>query len=276
MGVRLRGVVTTVLVVLVAACAPPGEPASAPAPGSDGGPEQVAAGVPASNATPDLRGRTAADAEAAVTAAGGRLLLLVFDVRGRITRQTPAPGAPLSGPVTAWVGEAAVGDVPPATAASPPLGAAGSATPAQAAPRQAPPTTPAPTPPVAQPAAGPAGYVLPPHAGLLRTNPRRLPALPPGTRLRGLASWYGPGFAGNRTACGQIYDPNGPTLAARELRCGTVVRITGPTGETVEATVTDWGPAEWTGRRFDLSAAVFNAIAPLGAGVVPVTVHVAG
>ena len=50
------------------------------------------------------------------------------------------------------------------------------------------------------------------------------------------------------------------------------MRITGPTGLTVEATVTDWGPAEWAGRRFDLSAAVFNAIAPLSSGVIPVRV----
>ena len=116
-------------------------------------------------------------------------------------------------------------------------------------------------------------YILPPHTeGRLRINPRQLPALPLGTQLSGNASWYGPGFHGNQTACGGIYDQNGPTIAARELRCGTVVRITGPSGATVEATVTDWGPAEWTGRRFDLSAAVFNAIAPLGAGVIPVRV----
>ncbi|CAN5834880.1 hypothetical protein BH24ACT15_BH24ACT15_02840 [soil metagenome] len=117
------------------------------------------------------------------------------------------------------------------------------------------------------------GYVLPPHTpGLLRTNPRNLPAVPFGTELTGSASWYGPGFDGSQTACGGIYDQNGATIASRELRCGTVVRITGPAGSTVQATVTDWGPAEWTGRRFDLSAAVFNAIAPLGAGVIPVRV----
>lgn len=94
--------------------------------------------------------------------------------------------------------------------------------------------------------------------------------MPQGTELVGNASWYGPGFQGFTTACGGVYDMNAATLATRELRCGTVVRITGPSGLTVEATVTDWGPAEWTGRRFDLSAAVFNAIAPLGSGVVPV------
>jgi len=92
--------------------------------------------------------------------------------------------------------------------------------------------------------------------------------------LEGPASWYGPGFAGRGTACGQVFDPTQLTLASRELRCGTVVRITGPSGAEVEATVTDWGPAEWTNRRFDLSQATFTAIAHPGTGVVPVTVEV--
>jgi rare lipoprotein A (peptidoglycan hydrolase) len=51
------------------------------------------------------------------------------------------------------------------------------------------------------------------------------------------------------------------------------VRITGPAGSSVEAVVTDWGPAEWTGRRFDLSRATFEAISSLGAGVIDVTVE---
>ncbi|HWB73219.1 MAG TPA: septal ring lytic transglycosylase RlpA family protein, partial [Egibacteraceae bacterium] len=97
---------------------------------------------------------------------------------------------------------------------------------------------------------------------------------PVGEPLRGPASWYGAEFAGRRTACGQRFDPAARTLASRELRCGTVVVITGPGGARVEATVTDWGPAPWTGRRFDLSQATFAAVAPLSAGVVPVTVTV--
>jgi len=93
-----------------------------------------------------------------------------------------------------------------------------------------------------------------------------------GETLPGRASWYGPGFAGRTTACGGTFDPEQLTLASRELDCGTQVLITGPTGRSVQAVVTDWGPAEWTGRRFDLSRATFEAIADLGAGVVDVTV----
>jgi rare lipoprotein A (peptidoglycan hydrolase) len=71
-----------------------------------------------------------------------------------------------------------------------------------------------------------------------------------------------------------VFDPDRLTLASRELACGTRVRITGPSGASVEAIATDWGPAEWTNRRFDLSRATFAAIHPIGAGVTHVRVEV--
>ena len=113
--------------------------------------------------------------------------------------------------------------------------------------------------------------VPPPHPP--RANIRTLPPAASGTTLSGRASWYGPGFAGRQTACGGTFDPAALTLASRELRCGTVVTVTGP-GGSVTATVTDWGPAEWTGRRFDLSRATFDAVASLGSGVTDVTLTV--
>ena len=152
------------------------------------------------------------------------------------------------------------------------------------------PATAAPTESSGPPAAGPAAIVpaptaaprepsdgptLPPQRGL-RTNPLRLPQLPMGTVLEGMASWYGPGFNGSPTACGPIYDQNMPVLASRELRCGTIVRVTGPYGVSADAMAIDWGPVEWAGRRFDLSAATFAAIAPLGRGVIPVRLEVIG
>ena len=219
--------------------------------------------------TPDVIGMTAVSADATLAEAGLDMRLVPLDRTRPVTRQFPGPGdpPPPSGTVEVWLGE------PPEATPTPTPTASPSATPDPTA-SPSPTATPAPTVDVTT------RYVLPPHTpGRLRINPRNLPALPAGTELTGLASWYGPGFHGLTTACGGIYDQNGPTLATRELRCGTVVRITGPTGLTVEATVTDWGPAEWAGRRFDLSAAVFNAIAPLGAGVIPVrvvTVNVPG
>ena len=114
--------------------------------------------------------------------------------------------------------------------------------------------------------------VPPPHPP--RANIRTLPAAKPGTKLAGRASWYGPGFAGRQTACGGTFDPAALTLASRELRCGTVVTVTGASGRSVTATATDWGPAEWTGRRFDLSQGTMAAVNGLGAGVIDVTVTV--
>ncbi len=91
----------------------------------------------------------------------------------------------------------------------------------------------------------------------------RYDAPPP---LRGLASWYGSGFAGQRTACGGRFDPSRRTLASRELPCGTRVDVVAPGGRSVTAVVTDYGPASWTGRRFDLSRATFRALRPLAEG----------
>ncbi|MEB3252844.1 MAG: septal ring lytic transglycosylase RlpA family protein [Nodosilinea sp.] len=44
--------------------------------------------------------------------------------------------------------------------------------------------------------------------------------------VHGLATWYGPGFAGNRTASGEIFNPSALTAAHRTLPFGTQVRVT--------------------------------------------------
>src|SRR5690606_13227017 len=43
---------------------------------------------------------------------------------------------------------------------------------------------------------------------------------------RGMASWYGPGFAGRRTANGEVFDPSQLTAAHKELPFNTLVRVT--------------------------------------------------
>lgn len=235
--------------------------------------DRYADGAPAVTlTTPSIMGRSPENAEALLAELGLTLHLVPFDRRRPVTVQHPPAGqpAPLDGVIEGWLGRPPEEVVVQAT--TPPV-------PPQPAAVQSAVTQPTPTP-TATATEAPLNstdtqvatrYILPPHTdGLLRTNPRRLAAVPLGTELTGNASWYGPGFHGLTTACGGVFDQNAATIATRELRCGTVVRITGPSGLTVEATVTDWGPAEWTGRRFDLSAAVFNAIAPLGAGIVPV------
>ena len=42
----------------------------------------------------------------------------------------------------------------------------------------------------------------------------------------GVASWYGSGFEGGKTASGERFDPNDMTAAHRTLPFGTMVRVT--------------------------------------------------
>jgi rare lipoprotein A len=74
-----------------------------------------------------------------------------------------------------------------------------------------------------------------------------------------IASWYGPGFYGNRTACGQTYTPEIAGVAHRLLPCGTPIRITSPAGITVVVPVIDRGPYV-AGRSLDLSNATRAAL----------------
>ncbi len=73
------------------------------------------------------------------------------------------------------------------------------------------------------------------------------------------ASWYGPGFYGNRTACGHTYTPEILGVAHRTLPCGTQIRITSPAGVTVTVPVIDRGPYIG-GRTLDLSNATKIAL----------------
>lgn len=90
-----------------------------------------------------------------------------------------------------------------------------------------------------------------------------------------LASWYA---RGARAASGERFNPDGMTFAHLTLAFGTMVtfcRADDP-GRCVTGRCTDRGPAAWTGKQFDLSRAMFSALAPLSAGVVTVTWEVAG
>jgi rare lipoprotein A len=59
----------------------------------------------------------------------------------------------------------------------------------------------------------------------------------------GMASWYGPGFHGRRTASGRRYDMDELTAAHPTLPFGTIVVVEYPrTGERVAVEITDRGP----------------------------------
>lgn len=71
---------------------------------------------------------------------------------------------------------------------------------------------------------------------------------------QGVASWYGPGFMGGRTACGQTLDAGTLGVANKTLPCGTKVRFFYH-GRSVTARVVDRGPYV-AGREWDLTPAV--------------------
>ena len=73
-----------------------------------------------------------------------------------------------------------------------------------------------------------------------------------------LASWYGPGFYGNRTACGQTYTPEILGVAHLSLPCGTLVTLVYG-ARSITVPVIDRGPYV-AGRSIDLSNATKLAL----------------
>lgn len=92
----------------------------------------------------------------------------------------------------------------------------------------------------------------------------------------GLASWYGPGFAGKPTASGEPFRPRKRTAAHPSLPFGTVVRVTRPdTGASVRVVINDRGPYK-KGRIIDLSKKAARRIDLVDEGVTRVEVRVVG
>ena len=70
---------------------------------------------------------------------------------------------------------------------------------------------------------------------------------------RGVASWYGPGFYGNKTADGTVLTRDSLWVAHKTLPFGTKIRFTNPSnGRSVVLTVKDRGPYI-AGREYDLT-----------------------
>jgi rare lipoprotein A (peptidoglycan hydrolase) len=74
----------------------------------------------------------------------------------------------------------------------------------------------------------------------------------------GIATWFGPGFYGKQTACGQTLTPGVVGVANRTLPCGTLIKITYKS-HTLTVPVLDRGPyghgADW-----DLTAGAADAL----------------
>ncbi len=120
-----------------------------------------------------------------------------------------------------------------------------------------------------------AACARPPPPGTYRVRGQVYRPLPTarGYVEEGLASWYGPGFHGRRTASGEVYDMYAPTAAHRTLPLGTRVRITNlENGRTAVARINDRGPFV-RGRIIDVSYALARSLGMVEQGTARVRVE---
>jgi rare lipoprotein A len=103
-------------------------------------------------------------------------------------------------------------------------------------------------------------------------RPRRPVRLPPtpveaGDLSEGIASWYGPGFHGKKTASGERFDQDAMTAAHCCVPLGTRLRVTLlSTGKSVDVRVNDRMPRNKKGRVIDLSRGAARRIGLIGPG----------
>jgi rare lipoprotein A len=100
-----------------------------------------------------------------------------------------------------------------------------------------------------------------------------VPRMQPDYVEEGLASWYGPGFHGGKTANGERFDSSELTAAHRTLPLPSIVRVTMlSTGKQVIVRVNDRGPFAHS-RILDMSRGAAEKIGLLRAGVAKVRVE---
>ncbi|MBI3420070.1 MAG: septal ring lytic transglycosylase RlpA family protein [Proteobacteria bacterium] len=90
----------------------------------------------------------------------------------------------------------------------------------------------------------------------------------------GIASWYGPGFDGRRTANGEVFDPTELTAAHPTLPMPSLVRVTNlDNGRSVVVRINDRGPFA-AGRIIDLSQRSAQLLGFEGPGTAKVRVTI--
>ena len=95
-----------------------------------------------------------------------------------------------------------------------------------------------------------------------RRSPRELSS----AASTALVSWYGPGFYGNRTACGLTLTTSLIGVAHKTLACGTRLLVC-YRGRCMQASVVDRGPYV-AGREFDLTGGLAVALGFGGVGTI--------
>lgn len=109
---------------------------------------------------------------------------------------------------------------------------------------------------------------MPPH------QPLPAPTSPIGFTEEGIASWYGPGFHGKRTANGERYDMYQLTAAHKTLPFGSIVRVERLDGaQSVIVRINDRGPFI-PGRIIDLSYGAARALGIISSGTTGVRLTV--
>lgn len=92
----------------------------------------------------------------------------------------------------------------------------------------------------------------------------------------GMASWYGPGFHGNRTSNGEVFDMHGFTAAHRTMPFGTTLKVKNrENGRWAQVKINDRGPFI-RGRILDLSYGAAKALDMIGTGTALVEIRVVG
>ena len=109
-----------------------------------------------------------------------------------------------------------------------------------------------------------AAWAVVPAAGALAATggvesaPRQA-AAPRTSHKASLATWFGPGFYGQRTACGQVLTPAVVGVAHRTLPCGTLVKMS-YRGHRLIVPVIDRGPYARNGAAWDLTSGAAQAL----------------
>ena len=90
-----------------------------------------------------------------------------------------------------------------------------------------------------------------------------------------IASYYGKGFHGKRTASGEIFNKWAMTTASNSHKMGTKLKVTNVVnGKSVIVKVNDRGGFSKYGRTLDLSRGAFAKIADIKQGLVKVKIKV--
>jgi|GEM_PF-4008856 len=92
----------------------------------------------------------------------------------------------------------------------------------------------------------------------------------------GIASWYGPGLQGNRTAMGNKFDMDSLTAAHKKLEFGTIIRVTNLDNQKqVIVEIDDRGPFSKS-KVLDLSKKAAEKIDMLQSGTKIVNIEIVG